>query len=29
MTFKLTGEIDGAKMSGSTEMGGDWKAERK
>jgi hypothetical protein len=29
ITFKLSGTVDGTAMSGTTEMGGAWKAARK
>jgi hypothetical protein len=29
ITFKLSGMVDGNAMSGTTEMGGGWKAARK
>jgi hypothetical protein len=29
ITFKLSGKVDGKAMSGTTEMGGAWKAARK
>jgi hypothetical protein len=29
ITFKLSGTVDGKAMSGTTEMGGAWKAARK
>ena len=29
ITFKLSGKVDGNAMSGTSEMGGAWKAARK
>jgi hypothetical protein len=29
LDFKLSGTLDGKNMSGTTEMGGNWKAARK